>query len=218
MRRICSALIVICALLVFAIVAAAQQPVWGLELCDGVEGTLDEPGVAGSVTILGHCPAVVGELEEEEAIALRSPLLSSSLGWRVSFVFDWNGSVGVMLIELRDPLDALLGTVVVDAIGCGFVPGGQVLPKSFDAHTRVWQDKVWWLEGEHRIELRYHVPGELSVRFDWNYVAFSFEDLPLEHEAFLSRIRIASDEFPQGEIALEVREFEILGVSLRGRW
>ena len=218
MRRICSALIVICALLLPVVLAAAQQPVWGLELCDGVEVVLDESGIAASGTILGHCTAVVGELEERAAIALRSPSLSASVGWRVSFLFDWNGPVGVMLIELSDSLDALLGTVIVDDIGCGFVPGGQVLPKSFDAHTRVWQDKVWWLESEHRIELRYHVPGELSVRFDWNYVAFSFVDFPIQREAFACRIRIGSDKSLQGETVLEVREFEILELASRGRW
>ena len=208
------------ALLMVSLLATAEESSWSVENCNGDGLVLETIELADPIVLMSDCAFGTRQAEDRGVLEIQSVPLDASLGWYISFLFDGEDLDGAFHVDLLDSSDAVIGTMIIDSTGCRFLPVDQEPPTPSQRYSREWVNQSWWLGTEHRFELRYHVPGEISVRFDWNYLAFSFVGIPLKGDAFSCRIRAQSNDsgVDRAVVSLELNELVIREADARGAW
>jgi hypothetical protein len=193
---------------------APPDGAWTLSLCPDGETRSLNPGDEGVWTLVARCAdSGPPPLEAAPLVEIESPPLDAHANWYLRFKLQRFDPEHVLRVSLVDAADAAIHSVLLDPGACRWLDAPARSGGSWtETRAREWMDASWWLDEEHLFELRYHAsPQSVSVRFDWNYMAFVYAPAAIAADTFTFRISVDTPDEPDGgfelwEFTLEERE------------
>jgi len=190
---------------------------WTLYTCPGGEVRDSSPGEEDVWMLVARCSG--SETPDDGAapcVRIDSPRLDAHANWHLQLNLRRIDPLGVLRVDLVDADGIAKHSVLLDPGACRWLdaPTGS-RGEWTEARGREWMDTSWWLEEEHLFELRYHAsPRSVSVRFDWNYMAFVYASSTIDADSFTFRLHAEdatpneapSPAFALWEVVLEERE------------
>jgi len=204
--------------------AQADTPdaAWELTSCPDGAVTSADLGEEDSVTLIAQCTGAAPETSGDvSALSAESPQLLSAANWYLRFRLRRADPRGELRVGLVDTSGEAKYSVALDPGACRLLSApARSGTKWSEVGGREWMDTTWWLDEEHIFELRYHAsPQSVSVRFDWNYMAFVFVPVEIETETFSFRIHVADSADADSSVAsFELWEFALEQHAVLNRW